>query len=116
MSSSLVVEVAPFTLADGVDEAQLLQASERLEREFLSQADGYLGRVLGRLDDRQWADIVLWESEQHAAAVMPRISSSAACSAYFGCMVGANPEDPGHGVSLFRAVRTYGSVAPAARP
>lgn len=111
MTPTLAIEFAPFTVAPGVDEAALIAASERLEREFLASAPGYLGRTLARLDGGRWADIVLWRSPEDAAAVLPRIPGSAACGAYFSCMVAADPHDPGAGVSLFRAVRAYGAFA-----
>jgi len=111
VEKSLAIEIAPFTLADGVDEATMLAASERLEREFLRGTEGYLGRATSQLPDGRWADVVLWRSRAHAEAILPRIPESAACAAYFGCMVGADPADPVHGVSLFRAVRTYGALA-----
>jgi hypothetical protein len=63
------------------------------------------------LADERWADIVLRRSAEDAAAILPRVPESGACSAYFGCMVGADPADPAHGVSLVRAVRTSGSFA-----
>lgn len=110
---SLAIEIAPFTLAEGVAETAMLEASERLEREFLRGTEGYLGRAVSQLADGRWADIVLWRSPEHAAAVLPKIPESAACAAYFGCMVGADPGDPTHGVSIFRAVRRYGALAAA---
>lgn len=111
MSDTLVVEIAPFAVADGVAEQRLLEASERLEREFLAGRQGYVGRVLARLDGGQWADIVLWRSPQDVEAAMGLVGESAACSAYFSCMAGADHDAPGHGISLFRAVRVYGSLA-----
>jgi hypothetical protein len=104
---SLTIEVAPFTLREGVDEAAMLAASERLEREFLAGAPGYLGRSVSRTDDGRWADIVLWRSAEDVAALMPRIPHSDACAAYFSCMVGADTMEPGSGVELFRSVRRY---------
>lgn len=111
MTTTLAIEIAPFRLAAGTDEATLLEASERLEREFLSRADGYLGRSLSRLPDGRWADVVLWRSVEQAEAAMGRVSESHACSAYFGCMLSEDTADPANGVSLFRAIRTYGSLA-----
>ena len=111
LSPSLAIEVAPFTLQSGVAETALFAASERLEAEFLRVADGYLGRALSQLPDGRWADILLWRSAEDAAAILPRVPESAACGAYFSCMVGANPDDAGHGVSIFRAMRTYGALA-----
>jgi hypothetical protein len=46
MHAPIAIEVAPFTIADGIDEAQLVEASEMLEREFLSRQPGYLPPVL----------------------------------------------------------------------
>jgi hypothetical protein len=107
---TLAVEIAPFTLKADITETALFEHSDRLEREFLSKMPGYLGRSLARLGEGQWADIVLWRSEEHAAAVMPLVHASSACAAYFHCMVGADVQDAGAGVSLFRAVRTYGAL------
>ena len=110
MSGTMVVEMAPFAVAEGVTDAELLEASERLEREFLSRADGYVGRILARVHARQWADIVLWKSEPHVTAAMARAGESPACAAYFACMSGADHDQPGQGVSLFHAMRAYGAL------
>jgi len=109
MNADLTIEMATFTMADGFTEEALLAASEKLEREFLSRTDGYMGRVLVRKDAGGWADIVFWQSEAHASKAMEAVASSAACRAYFECMKEADHDDPHNGVSLFRAVKTYGS-------
>lgn len=109
MTAALTIEMAPFTVANGITEEALLAASERLEREFLQTADGYVGRVLAREDAGQWADIVFWESAEHAAKAMEAVAQSAACRSYFECMKAADHDDPQNGVSLFHAVGTYGS-------
>lgn len=108
MSPSLAIEIAPFTLNPGVTEAQLLAASDRLETDFLQHREGYLGRATSRLPDGRWADIVMWRSADHAAAVLPLIPQSDACAMYFACMQGADTSDPAHGVQVFRAIRAYG--------
>lgn len=108
MPHSLAIEIAPFTLNPDISEEQLLLASDRLEQEFLLHRDGYLGRATSQLPDGRWADIVLWRSSAHAAAVLPLIPHSDACAAYFSCMKGADTSDPAHGVQLFQAIRSYG--------
>jgi hypothetical protein len=110
MSQPLTVEFAPFTLADGVAEATLLAASEQLENDFLSRADGYVARMLVRRDARSWSDIVFWQSSAHAAKAMAQASTSEVCSRYFKCMA-VETHDPGHDVTLFETVKRYGSVA-----
>lgn len=104
MSSGLVIELASFSTIPGVADAELLAASERLEREFLSGAPGYLGRALSRLDDGSWMDVALWASEEDANAVMARLPDSAAAGAYFSHMQGP-------GVKHLHAVRRFGLFA-----
>ncbi len=110
MNTELTIEMAPFTVASGITEEALLAASDRLERDFLSMSDGYLGRVLVRRDAGEWTDIVFWKSGGHAAKAMEAVASSAACHAYFECMKAADHDVPHEGVALFRAVRAYGSL------
>lgn len=110
MKNDLTIELAPFTVADGVGIDELLGASERLEREFLAKAEGYLGRVLVRKDATTWADIVFWRSGEHAAKAMEAAASSETCRAYFECMAAEDHADPAKGVTLYRSVKTYGTV------
>ena len=111
MTQSLVIEVAPFNLANGVPVPSLLAASDRMEREFLSKAEGYIGRMLVQKDTEVWADIVLWQSAAHAEKAMEQVASSEACGLYFNCMAAVDHNDPGHGVTLFEMVRRYGAAS-----
>ncbi len=111
MKHELVIELAPFNVASGVTREALLEASERLERDFLSKADGYLGRVLVQKDSSTWADIVFWRSGEHAAKAMQAAASSEACRAYFECMAAEDHDEPAKGVTLYRSLKTYGAMA-----
>lgn len=110
MNQLLAIEVAPFVIADGVSVDALMEASDRLEQDFLSKAEGYIGRILVRKDTRAWADVVFWKSGEHAARAMAAVSSSAACRSYFECMKEADHDDPQDGVTLFQAFKSYGAV------
>lgn len=109
MSDNTVIEMAPFILANGVSEATLLAASERLEQDFLAKTEGYLGRILMRKDERNWSDIVFWQSAAHAAKAMQQAASAEACGVYFRCMEATDHDDLGQGVSLFETVKRYGA-------
>lgn len=111
MKNELTIELAPFAVAKGVNTDKLLEASERLERDFLSKADGYLGRVLVQKDPSSWADIVFWRSAVHASKAMEAVASSDACRTYFECMVAEDHDDPAKGITLYRSVKTYGTLA-----
>jgi len=108
------IEIAPFAVAEGVTISELLEASERLEREFLTQAAGYLGRVLVQKDSTTWADIVFWRSADDASKAMQAAASSETCRSYFECMAQEDHDDPSNGVTLYQSVKTYGAVLPAA--
>lgn len=108
MTPTFAVELAPFTLADGIPEETLLAASDQLETEFLAKTDGYLGRMLLKTDRRRWTDIVFWQSAAHAKQAMKQVASSEACARYFAYMVTENHHDLDHEVTLFQAVRRYG--------
>ena len=104
----VVIEWAPFRLRAGVTEAQLLEASEAIQREFLSGQPGFLHRELARGPDGVWADVVHWADGAAAEAAMATAATSLACRAYFELIVGANGgADPGEGLLLMQRVRAY---------
>ena len=102
-----VIEWAPFRLGQGVEEADLLAASEVLQREFLRHQPGFVRRELLRGADGQWVDLVVWRDEPSAKAVMDVIGSSAVCHAYFQLMAGGDNMDPASGVLHLHRVRAY---------
>ena len=106
-----VIEWAPFRLAEGVREDDLLAASEALQRDFLERQPGFVRRELLRGTDGQWVDLVVWRDEQSARAVLEAISSSQACQAYFHLMAGGDNMDPASGVLHLHRVRAYPSPA-----
>ena len=86
-----IIEFAPFTLAEGVDEAALTAAADALQREFLSQQAGFIHRDLVRMAERKWGDIIYWASQESVEHAMPKAMSSPAALKYFELMV--KPED-----------------------
>lgn len=108
MASIVAVELASFTLADGVSEAMLLDERERVKTDFLAKTDGYLGRMLVKKDRRTWADIVYWQSMAQAEKAMEHIASSEACRRYFTCMAAEDHNDPTHGATSCKTIRPSG--------
>jgi hypothetical protein len=102
-----IIEWAPFRLKSDVTDAELLAASDSLQRNFLSLQDGFVGRELLRCSNCQWADLVYWRDEQSANAVMQAVAESPVCNAYFQLMDGLDAIDPGAGVLHLRRVQTY---------
>ena len=102
-----VVEWAPFRVREGVSEAALLEASEALQRDFLAGQRGFVRRELLRGKDGQWVDLVYWENEETATAVIQAAAASPVCHAYFHLMEGGDGMDPGVGVSHLERIRAY---------
>lgn len=101
------IELAPFQVAPGVTEAELLEASEALQRDFLSHQDGFVRRELLRAKDGSWCDLVYWRDAASAERIMSVVAESTACHQYFSLMVGADPNDPAAGVQHFALKRRY---------
>jgi hypothetical protein len=63
-----VIETRTFRLADGVDEAEFLEADEQARTGFLYHQPGMLRATTARADDGEWIVIVLWASYEDADA------------------------------------------------
>jgi hypothetical protein len=103
----VVVELAPFRMAPGVTDTDVLNASDVIQREFLRHQPGFLRRDLLRAGDGQWFDLVEWKDHDSFAAAMAAFPTSQACQAYFRLM--ADDGDAGAGMLHLRRVRRYQS-------
>jgi hypothetical protein len=114
--SEITIEWAPFTIADGVTEEELLAGSEALQTEFLAAQEGFMRRELLRGEGRRWCDLVYWRDPEAARRAAANAMESAVCLRYFHLMVPADA-DPEANVEHFALRRTYGepSDAPEAR-
>ena len=110
MVRSQIVELAPFSLAEGVSNDALLAASRRLETEVLTGMDGYVGRILLQTGESSWADLVFWRTREAAEAMLETAMASEVCRDYFACMADADPSHPGNGVAHYRVIQGYGGI------
>ena len=107
MTTTGTIEWAPFKLANGVDEATLLRASDALQEGFLAKPPGFVRRDLLKGEDGQWVDLVHWETSDAAAQAMEQAMRSPACSEYFSLMVGVSQADPGGDLRHFEMKKSY---------
>ena len=107
MPTDMTIEWAPFTVAEGVDEATLYAASTALQQEFLSQQLGFIRRELLKGTDNQWCDLVYWESRAAADQASQNASNSPVCYRYFTLMQGTDHTELGAGVLHFQRVKSY---------
>jgi hypothetical protein len=108
MAENVVVEWAPFTVKEGVEDADLLAASEALQSEFLSHQPGFVGRELLKGQNGQWVDLAVWRSKADAERAVANAATSPVCHRYFQLMVDADHADTGAGVLHLERIRVYG--------
>ncbi len=94
MNNATIIEMAPFEVAEGITNTQLLNASAQLEKGFLEQCEGYIARTLVKTGERNFMDIVYWHSMDDAKKALDKIFESPFCNAYFACMKMAEGVEP----------------------
>jgi hypothetical protein len=107
MKNQEIIEWAPFTLKEGFDEERLIEASNALQKDFLAAQPGYVSRELLKISDRQYVDMVRWESKELAEKAMTHAMESPACALYFQLMEMENIENPENGVTHLEVAATY---------
>ncbi len=103
---TVIVELATINLADGKTEADLIEASNTFQTEFLDHQPGFMRRELVRNSKGEYIDIVHWRSQKDVDAVMAIIESSPAVQAYFSVMK-FDPENPNDGVEHSSSIAVY---------
>jgi hypothetical protein len=61
-----VIEITTFRLDDGVDDADFLQADERVRTGFLYRQPGLVRATTARGEFGEWIAVVLWRSSEEA--------------------------------------------------
>ncbi|HSL29229.1 MAG TPA: hypothetical protein VK900_08535 [Anaerolineales bacterium] len=102
-----IIELAPFTLAEGVDEQTLFAASDALQTEFLSQQSGFIRRDLLNAGDGKWADVIYWNSRESVEHAMQQAPSNRAALQYFQLMADTSQDDSSGGMMLLSIAKSY---------
>ena len=79
---SNAIELSTFKLKKTTSVPEFLLISEKFQREFLSIQRGYISRKL-IYNDKEWADLVLWETMEDAKNAMAVCQESAVVLEYF---------------------------------
>jgi hypothetical protein len=106
-----VLEWAPYRLKQGIDEATLLEASERLQRDFLARQEGFVRRELIKGAEGAYIDLTWWSSFAASQAAVKSAACSMAWRGYF-MLMDRTTGDPRDHVLLYSV---EGSFRPAAR-
>jgi len=107
-TNGMVVEWAPFRMAPGATESELLEAASALQSDFLERQDGFVRRELLRGPGDQWSDLLYWRDAASATRAMAEAEKSPVCARYFSLMTGVDHADPGTGLMHFEVRKSYG--------
>lgn len=99
------IETARIRLNASATEADLVAASDRFQREFLSSFPGFLRRELLHAGGPDYLDLIHWATPEAAHAVMEAAMQSPACAAYFAVM--DMGDDPTASVAHYRSLAVY---------
>ncbi|PWL38548.1 hypothetical protein DKG77_09810 [Flagellimonas aquimarina] len=102
-----LLEWAPFTIKKGITEDDLMKASEALQKDFLQNQKGFVKRDLLEKFDRNYIDLVYWETIEDAKNALENAEKNPACLAYFKLMEEVDQSQPEQGVSHFEILRSY---------
>ena len=94
------IAVAPFQLKHGVEEADLLKASDDFEAGFAQQQEGIVRRALVRNLNGGYADVVFFESEEEMGRVFEAEQDDEVCARYLSLMDADEPV-------IYQALKTY---------
>lgn len=83
----MIIELAPFKIIEGISETSLLEVSNALQNEFLSQQPGFIKHELLRSGENEWLDLVHWSDYEIASKAMQMAMESPVCLRYFEMMV-----------------------------
>ncbi|MEN0652674.1 MULTISPECIES: hypothetical protein [Hyphobacterium] len=81
-----VTVLAPFRLAPGKTEQDLIAASSVFDRDFVSRQPGVLRRELLRKTDGSYIDVVQFRSQEDMEEVVGAEMASEVCHAFFAVM------------------------------
>ncbi|HZQ28186.1 MAG TPA: antibiotic biosynthesis monooxygenase [Acidimicrobiales bacterium] len=88
-----VMEIDTFQLAEGVEEADFLDADRRMQADFAHQQPGILRRTTARTTDgEKWVVVVLWASEADADAAATMLHSDPVAGAFMALVDPASLE------------------------
>jgi len=84
--TTVITVLASIKLAKGKTEADLLAASEKFQKDFVSLQPGILRRELVKKAEGNYMDIVQFRSREDADDVIEKEKTSSVCQDFFSVM------------------------------
>lgn len=100
-----ITVLAPIKLVEGKTEADLLSASEKFQKEFVSLQPGVLRRELVKKSEGEYMDIIQFRSRKDVDEVMEKEKTSPVCHEFFALIEMSNAAETD--LSFYASLATY---------
>lgn len=99
------IEWAPFIKASGVTDEQLVIKANLVNSDFLIKQKGFIKRELIKKNDKEYADVIYWETKADAVTAGEKVNTCVKCGEYFELMeMGAKA---GEGFSHYTIIKSW---------
>ena len=86
MKDATVIEITTFQLNEGVPAELLLQAADKMQKEFLAKADGFISRSITVEENGTWRDIIAWKDKRSMEEAAQRAMEPGAAVPFMRCI------------------------------
>ncbi len=99
------IEWAPFIKTSGVTDEQLIIKANLVNSDFLIKQKGFMKRELIKKNDKEYADVIYWETKAHAVTAGEKVNTCVKCGEYFELM--EMGEKAGEGFSHYTIIKSW---------
>ena len=86
MKDATVIEITTFQLNEGVPAELLLEAADKMQKEFLAKADGFISRSITVEENGTWRDIIAWKDKRSMKEAAQRAMEPGAAAPFMRCI------------------------------
>ena len=99
------IEWAPFIKTSGVTDEQLIIKANLVNSDFLIKQKGFMKRELIKKNDKEYADVIYWETKADAVTAGEKANTCVKCGEYFELM--EMGEKAGEGFSHYTIIKSW---------
>jgi len=104
-AQEMTVEWAPFVKHLATTDQQLISAADQVNSEFLIKQQGFIKRELVKKNEREYADIIYWQTKTDALNAGEKVFTCIKCNEYFKYM--NVKEKSGEGFSHYTIIKSW---------
>jgi len=106
-AEEVAVEWAPFVKRTNISDKQLVIAANLVNSEFLIKQKGFIKRELIKKNDKEYADVIHWQTKADAITASEKVNTCVVCGDYFKLM--KMEVKTGEGFSYYTIIKNWES-------